>query len=145
MNNSMLKIALLLGCLCFSVCGSALAGSDENLPSCLSALKSATRVDGRQTGYAGSKSKNYLSYEACLKEGEKIRAQLEALEKPSPAGKLYAAELLRRLDKEAGEKAFKALLTDKTPVSYNPGGCTVETLTVGAAAHRLLTNKDRLD
>lgn len=145
MNEPILKSTCMSVCLWLYCCGNALADDALKIPPCVAALKQTTSFDGRATGYAGSKSTNYLCYETCRQEGAKIRTQLESFGKASPSARLYAAELIRRLDQKAGEKVLKALLSDKTPVSYNTGGCSVETLTVGAAANRLLRNKDRLD
>lgn len=151
--NTILRIsvslAILLCPLALAVSGGAGSAEPESADtaasSCLNRLKKATSFDGRATGYAGQKSLSYLSFEACLKEGAKIRTQLESTKGFSGAGKLYAAELLRRCDKAAGEKALKSLLGDKTSVSYNPGGCSINTASVGKVAEQLLSGKLRLD
>ncbi len=112
---------------------------ETTLVNCLVRLKSAYCFDGQYTGYAGSKSENYLAYEDCGAKGAKIRVQLERLvHSGSPAGRLYAAMLLRRIDKKSGDTALRAMAKDQTAVDYNFVGCSPMQGTVAFVASRLL-------
>ncbi len=104
-------------------------------------LKTTTSFCGAHTGFAGVKGPNYLAYEQALKEGAKIRKGLDdVLANGSPAGRLYAAMLIRKLDKDAGDKALKSLLSEKAEVDYCLGGCGIIKYTVGQAAKQLLSH-----
>lgn len=105
-------------------------------------LTTTTRFDGAITGFAPTRSKNYIAYAEALALGPKIRKDLDAvLAKGSPSARLYAAMLIRKQDKAAGDKALKNLLADKAQVDYCLSGCGISRFTVGDAAKDLLSQK----
>lgn len=105
-------------------------------------LKTTTSFDGATTGFAPTRSKNYNAYAEALALGPKIRKDLDVvLAKGSPSARLYAAMLIRKQDKAAGDKALKNLLADKAQVNYCLSGCGISRFTVGDAAKDLLSQK----
>lgn len=91
---------------------------------CLAQLKRATQFRGRYTGYGLSQTKDFLAYEKALALGGKIRKEVEdLLVTGSPAGRLYAAILLERLDPKAGRKALENMLSDNSIVTFGFYGC----------------------
>jgi hypothetical protein len=67
-------------------------------------------------------------------DGDALRPELERLlTKATPAGKLYAALLLARLDPEAGRATWQRLAGDRSPVRTF-SGCVMGQTTVGEYA-----------
>ena len=93
-------------------------------------------------GFAGSllpATKAYFAVEEALREhGADLRPRLETLlDKGSPAGRIYAAELLTHADARAGRAAWERLESARDEVKTFTG-CIMGSTTVGQyAANRL--------
>jgi hypothetical protein len=93
-------------------------------------------------GFAGSllpATKAYFAVEEGLRQpGGDLRARLEALlDKATPAGRVYAAELLTHADARAGRAAWEKLESSSDEVRTF-SGCIMGSTTVGQyAADRL--------
>jgi hypothetical protein len=117
--------------------GMALA-IEPQLTGCLKSLQTAASFDTKAIGYSGENSKNFLAYEEAARQGSKIRTKLDWLVlHASPAGRLYSALLIRRLDTKAGHAALCRLTNDKSVVNQRLG-CLVGQTTVSSQASRLL-------
>jgi len=76
----------------------------------------------------------YDLVEAVERDGEALRPRLERLlATATPAGRLYAADLLYRLDPAAGRAAWRRLVGDRTEVQTF-SGCVMGQTTVGQYA-----------
>jgi hypothetical protein len=108
------------------------------LPPYLETLVQADTLDDPAVGFAGSKSKTYQAFEQAIAAGKQIRPELERLlRQGTPAGQLYAALLLLRLDRQAGEQALKQLRSDTVLVTRY-SGCLRFTMTVNQAVTEIL-------
>lgn len=104
--------------------GDSVTETERKVIHCIAQLKVATKFSGRYTGFGRSQTKDFLAYEKALSLGGTVRADLEELLKTaSPAGRLYAAILLERLDPPAGIEALKHMLTDNSIVTFGFHGC----------------------
>ncbi len=78
----------------------------------------ATAKQLEEAGLKNGKMSGAISY-AC-KSGVKSKADLEWIcLNGSPAGRLYAAALIRRFDKKAGQDAFKAIAATMSDVNVD--------------------------
>lgn len=101
-------------------------------------LDKVTQFDDLATGVAGSKSGNYLAFEAEVERGDKAAPLFEELLKSGPpAARLYAAVGLWNLDKARGKAALESLTADTSEVD-RMSGCMVMRTTVGATAKEIL-------
>lgn len=115
---------LMTGVVSEKLSGDSFAETKSKVVPCLAQLKVAERFCGRYTGFGASQTKDFLAYEKALSLGGAIRTDLEELLKTaSPAGRLYAAILLERLDPPAGREALKQMLTDNSTVTFSFFGC----------------------
>lgn len=94
-------------------------------------------------GYAAVVAPPDRAYQALLDDRDTLarcRPALEALAATEgPSGpRVYAALLLRELDRGAGLRALEAMLGSERPCSFAGGGCMVESLWLGEVAARLL-------
>lgn len=95
----------------------------------------------RATGYAGSESATYLIFKAQVQRGEEARETFQqCLKKGTPAGRLYGAVGLWKLDPEEGQRALTALASDQAPVDLM-SGCLMMRSTVGEIARDLLSEQ----
>lgn len=113
-------------------------GADAHLKT----LSTAKAVAFGGVGVAGIRLPETEAYfaveERLAAEGEKLRPELERLlKKATPAGRVYAAELLNRVGREAGAAARERLLRDKDQVTTYRG-CFMESTTVAAYAESWL-------
>jgi hypothetical protein len=70
--------------------------------------------------------------------GEALRSELERLlDEATPAGRVYAAELLSRIDRAAGEAAWRRLSTDRAQLDTMSGCLPHRTTVAQYAADRL--------
>jgi hypothetical protein len=91
--------------------------SAEVLPPYLATLLQAGSVDDAAIGFAAVKSVTYQAFEEAIAQGSQIRPEIEyVLQAGTPAGRVYAAVLLRRLDEQAGEAAITQLRTEEVMV-----------------------------
>ncbi|MBW4577481.1 MAG: hypothetical protein KME08_19790 [Aphanothece sp. CMT-3BRIN-NPC111] len=110
----------------------------HNLPSYLQVLRNAHTLDDAAIGFAAARSQTYQAFEQALKAGSSIRSELdELLQQGSGSGRIYAAILIERLDKEAGRTALSLLQTDPEVVEHR-SGCLTTNHTVGELATNLL-------
>lgn len=134
MNRSAILVILSLFYIPF---GMAVA-AEPPLDGCLKILKTADSFDTKSVGYCGVKSKIFLAYEAAARQGSKVRSKLDWLAvHASPAGRLYSALLIRRLDSQAGRAVLCRLTNDNSVVNQRTG-CLGGPTTVSLQASRLL-------
>lgn len=98
------------------------SAANKNLPAPLKALMHATTFDDSAAGESGQ-SQNYKNYSAAV-------GQIQALEtkdlqylltQGSPAGRLYAAVLLKQSNRVGNNESFAKLLSDDADVTYLSG------------------------
>lgn len=102
----------------------SLIPTPKTFPTYLKLLTNSERVALGPVGYAASCNKECEAYLKAFKANSSIRKELNWMVKnATPAGKLYAAILIRKFDNKAGEEALKTLQIEEEAVSYSPGGC----------------------
>jgi hypothetical protein len=118
--------------------GSAVAVMPEEWPAYLEILRQAGSVDDSAIGYAAVKSETYQAFEMAIAQGSDIRPAIEyLLQAGTPAGRVYAAVLLRRLDAAAGEVAIAQLRTEEVAV-MRLSGCDRFTVSMAEAIDDML-------
>lgn len=133
-------IAILVIATSLSLTLSKAQATEAPAGNCLQILETAKSLDSRAVGYSGEKTKVFLAYENAARQGSKIRTKLDwLLEHASPAGRLYSALLIRRLDAKAGRAALCKLTKDNSIVTEK-SGCLSGDTTVSRRASRLLGN-----
>jgi len=101
-------------------------------------LKGAKSVDEAKVGYAGRRTEAFSAYAKLHAMGGLIGPEIQGLlSSGSPAGKVYAAMLLKHISKQAGQAALEKLSRDTSKTSY-ASGCEIEDVTVGELAKRIL-------
>lgn len=114
-------------------------------PPYLEALTQADTLDDPAVGIAGQKSETYQAFEQAMAAGNTIRPELEKmLQQATPAGRLYAALLLMKLDRKAGKQALKQLQADQATV-IRFSGCLRLPMTVSQAAAQVLRDDSSLN
>jgi hypothetical protein len=104
-----------------------------SLPTYLETLLRAHTFDSSAVGVAAHKSKTYQAFEQAIAAGDRIRPEIEyLLNQGSPAGQLYAALLLLRLDRQSGKQALKQLRSDQVMV-IRYSGCDRLTMSMSQA------------
>jgi hypothetical protein len=109
--------------------------SKADMPDCLKNLMKATSFDDDQKGESPDFTPNYKAY---LEASNMIYA-LElsdldyVLERGSPAGRIYAAVLIKQSGRAGDNLSFDKLLKDNATVSYQ-SGCKVMSTTVAEVA-----------
>ncbi|WP_437713193.1 hypothetical protein WMF45_46020 [Sorangium sp. So ce448] len=108
-------------------------------PEPFAALASADSVALGPTGVAAYRSPAFEAYEAAVP----IAAQHEALlldmvQHATPAGRLYAALLLQRMQSVHARETWERLARQDEPVSYAPGGCSIFGTTLASFARGIL-------
>jgi hypothetical protein len=120
--------------------GLAMAPSRPELPPYLITLSEATRLEGKALGAMARPSKLYQAFEQAL-QACPTRPNLEwLLREATPAGRIYAAMLLVKLDPKAGRQALDQMRSDQTPLTV-AAGCTTMKTTVGAAVDDILQGR----
>lgn len=112
----------------------------RSLPACLKELMSAGSFDDAERGEAPQVSATYKAYlDAAGMIPSLDRKSLERmLTEGSPAGRLYAAVLLKQSGHGPGSnKAFESLLSDHSKVQYK-SGCKVCETTVSEVAQSFI-------
>jgi hypothetical protein len=100
-------------------------------------LLQANSFDGPAVGFAGTRSETYQAFEEAIAQGNQIRPEIESLlQQGTPAGQLYAALLLLRLDRQAGVQALVQLQSDQVMVTRY-SGCERITLSMRQAVVEL--------
>jgi hypothetical protein len=111
-----------------------------NLPTALEILRTAAGLQGRALGATARPSKLYQAFEQSL-QAVPNRPNLERLlREATPAGGIYAAMLLVKLDPKAGRQALDQMRSDQTPLTVAVG-CTTMKTTVGAAVDDILQGR----
>lgn len=109
--------------------------SKKNLPAYLKKLLHATTFDDQVRGEGGL-SANYAAY--CEAREKIVAIEVADLEwlraRASPAGRLYAAVLMKESGKISDEEAFGKLLKDTARVQYLSGCKGMETTVKEVAA-----------
>jgi hypothetical protein len=103
--------------------------STQDKPSVEEGLRRIAKADTVAFGGVGiaaailPETEAYFALEEALPvHGAELRPQLERLlDHATPAGKVYAAELLTRIDPEAGKRAWARLAGDKREVQTFTG------------------------
>jgi hypothetical protein len=112
------------------------------LPDYLKSLLTAPRLQDGQIGEAREPNPWFQAYEKAKKQGKRIEPELQLLLKnATPAGKMYAAFLLRSADPAEGQKAFESLKKDVSTFTYQSGCKSMESAIYQAADQVLTTNK----
>lgn len=112
---------------------------DSKLDAALRQIAEADTVAFGGVGIAGSvlpATQAYFTLEEALRpDAERLRPHLErVLEHGSPAGRVYAAELLTRIDQASGEAAWRRLATENDEITTF-SGCIMDTTTLQRYAH----------
>ncbi len=112
------------------------------LPTYLETLLHANSFDGPAVGVAAAKSGTYQAFEEAIAQGDQIRPEIEhLLQQGTPAGQLYAALLLLRLDRPVGVQALAQLQSDQVMVTRF-SGCERITLSMREAVVELSHDED---
>lgn len=111
-----------------------------NRPAEFEILRTAAGLQGRALGAMARPSKLYQAFEQARQAGPN-RPNLERLlREATPAGRIYAAMLLVKLDPKAGRQALDQMRSDQTPLTV-AAGCTIMKTTVGAAVDDILQGR----
>jgi hypothetical protein len=138
------SIFIAIACLSWGLVSPLAQAQTSELDKQLEALTHAQGIEGSRIGYAATPNPAYepieRTFRQALQRGNIEISQLKKLMKQaSPAGRLYLAALIQRLDKEEGDRLLTNLLSDKSIISER-SGCTVDSRTVGDVATELLKN-----
>lgn len=117
----------------------------SKLPDYLKTLNLATAFNGRNTGIDFSQSVEFKAFVTASKQGASIKDELHYLLRvATPAGKLYSALLLRKLDEEEGDSALEDLLENSEKVRYGLWGCKYSVMPTSEVAAELLNHGDSI-
>jgi hypothetical protein len=123
----------------------SLLTSTLNLQNSLEVLSQAQGIEGAYLGFAAVPNPAYQPLNRAFKQavarGNAVNlSQIEELMKQaSPAGRLYLAALLQRLNKKEGDRVLNTLISDTSTVTER-SGCTIDSRKVGDVAQELLKN-----
>jgi hypothetical protein len=93
-------------------------------------------------GFAGTVLPETAAFEVLVAAGPPIRPELEKLlTSATPAGKIYAATALQRIDPDAGATAWRRLVDDSSDVTTG-SGCLIDKRSVSQYANEQLS-RDR--
>jgi hypothetical protein len=111
------------------------------LPSHLETVSEATRLEGRAMGVAAVPSKIYRAFEQALQPGKTSRSDVKRLlHESTPAGRIYTAMLLVKLDPQAGRQLLEQMRSDQTAL-IEASGCEISQTTIGAAVEDILKGR----
>lgn len=117
----------------------------ESLSACFARLGAAERFEGYAFGGMGQKNENYEAFARAREAGAGERAAVEdILRSGTPAGRLYAALLLREIDEEAGRRALVALQADGAELEAS-WDCAPDAFTLGQLAAEALQGRMLID
>jgi hypothetical protein len=117
------------------------APAKVNSPAYLETLWTAVGLQGRALGAAARPSQLYQAFNQALQDGAKNRPNIERLlREGTPAGRIYGAMLLAKIDLKAGRQALEQMRSDQTPLMV-ASGCTTMKTTVGAAVDDILQGR----
>ncbi len=111
------------------------------LPPHLATLREATRLEGRALGVAAVPSKIYQAFEQSRQPGKISRSDIKRLlDESTPAGRIYTAMLLVKLDPTAGRQLLEDMRSEQTALT-EASGCEISQTTVGAAVEDILQGR----
>lgn len=112
---------------------------------CLITLSTAKRFEDKQIGEGGDASKAYKAYEKAFNSSDSIKKEdfVWLLKNGTPAGKVYAAMLLRGTGKANDADSFGKLINDQSKIEFQ-SGCEVIQDTVNAIAKSFIKSGDYL-
>jgi hypothetical protein len=111
------------------------------LPAYFATLRAATRLEGRALGIAATPSKIYQAFEQAQQPGKTSRSDIQQLlDESTPAGRIYTAMLLVKLDSKTGRQLLEQMRSDQTPLT-EASGCEISRTTVGAAVDDILQGR----
>ena len=106
-------------------------------------LAKASTVAFGGVGFAGGVLPETTAFDTVVAAGASARPQLEQLlTDATPAGKIYAATALHRLDPNAGLAAWRQLTTDTAEVT-TASGCLIDRRTVAQYATEQLNGDEQ--
>ena len=104
----------------------------------LDTLRTASVVAFGGVGFAGVKSPETQAYEYLRDAGARVRPGLKALLRTAtPAGKVYAAHLVNRLDRDFGRCVWEGLAAQSGEF-LTGSGCVIEKLSLAGHARAQL-------
>ncbi len=93
------------------------------LPPCLETLKNAKQVEDSRLPANAPKSELRKAFEEAAQAGVGVKTDVIWLtHNASPAGRLYAISLLKKLDPQTAKATLEELKADRDSVSYKHGG-----------------------
>lgn len=114
-------------------------------PDCLKTLSMAARFEDSRIGEGGKLSKLYKAYEEAFKKSDKISKAdyIWLLQNGTPAGKIYAAMLLKGTGKGNDAESFGKLTHDKSEVAIQ-SGCEILMEKVSSVAQSFIKSGECL-
>src|SRR5262245_44549339 len=110
---------------------------DDKLRAAFELLLKADAVKDRAVGYAGITPEEYKAFEALWNAGKAAEAYaLKLVSDGTPAGRVYGAILLLKLDEAAARQAFPKLKEEKDTIEIWRG-CIIMQETIGALVRQL--------
>jgi hypothetical protein len=114
------------------------------LPPNLATLREATRLEGQALGEDAFPSKIYQAFEQASQPGQVSRSNIDRLlHESTPAGRIYTAMLLVKLNPKAGRQLLEKMKSDQTALT-EAFGCTTAQTSVGAAVEDILQGRSRV-
>lgn len=108
-------------------------------PEPFAALARADGVALGPTGVAAARSPAFEAYEYALPiAAQHVGLLLDMAQHATPAGRLYAALLLARVNSPHAREVWQQLAQQEEPVSYAPGGCSSFSTTLASFARGVL-------
>ena len=115
---------------------------DDSVCAAFELLLKAGDVNGSSVGITGAKPKEYAAFETLWKARKAAKDYaLRLVLDGTPAGRVYGAILLLKLDEAAAKGEFRRLKEDKTTVLILPGGCVGSYETVSNLVRKLEQGK----
>jgi hypothetical protein len=117
----------------------------SNSDNYLQVLSNARGIEGAYIGYAAAPNPAYQPIKRAFQQAlaDKNSIQIDELKRmmdgASPAGRIYLAALIQRLDKSEGDRILTGLQSDSSVVTER-SGCTIMGRAVGDLATDLLKN-----
>ncbi len=117
-------------------------GSTHLNDSDFEAIKNANALVYKERGDSNQASPDWLVFEKFLKFGKLASDHIDRLLKEaSPAGKLYAAILLKQLDRNKADQALASMESSKEAVFYFKG-CAKSQTSLGELAKRIIKGEE---
>jgi hypothetical protein len=120
-------------------------GATPTLDQSFETLRTAEVFEGFAFGGMGQRREIYEAFANIYRAGTSARERVEGLlARATPAGRFYAALLLRHLHEPDGRRALEGLRNDHSPVQtiYD---CTPDDTTLGELAARSLSGREVIE